>query len=213
MLNGIKLIGISGHAGSGKDSIAKYIHTFYQDVWVEHFADPLKDCASAAFGVARDLFDDPELKNVSIPYWNFSPRKMAQFVGTELFRDATIDIVSDPSIDHSFWVHRLQGKLLGELILDGEGEYSEGDTVLIPDVRFQDEVDWICANGGFIINVRRPGYEGAVGIPNHASEQLSSLNIPIGASYGVNNSTTLPQLFQAVESILENNPFFSLTRK
>ena len=50
---GVKLIGISGHAGSGKDSLAQHLHRIYTDTWILPFAGPLKDSCAQAFGIAR----------------------------------------------------------------------------------------------------------------------------------------------------------------
>jgi hypothetical protein len=208
----LNLIGISGHAGSGKDSIAKFIHTFYENAYIEHVADPLKDAASQAFGIARDCFDDTEYKNQVNEYWGVSPRAMAQFMGTEMFRNLAPQLLPEKRWG-TFWVDRLHGRLFNLLNRGDEGIYEDGDTVIIPDVRFQDEVDYIIANGGFIITVRRPGYDGAVGISGHASEKISLLNIPTGANYGVNNYSSLPALFESVDSILKNNPYFTLSHK
>jgi hypothetical protein len=195
----LQLIGIHGHAGAGKDTIAKYLYTFYQNVYIEHFADPLKAAASTAFGIPLDEFNDPKTKNTVHPYWKVSPRQIAQFMGTEMFRDTASKLL--PQVGNDFWVQRLAGKLSAQLLLEDEGEYQEGDTVVISDVRFQNEVDFIISNGGVIITVERSGYEGNVGIENHRSE-AGGLIIPTVQSYKLFNNSTIPELFTAVEGIL-----------
>ena len=50
----MNIIGINGKVGSGKTTIAEYIHKKY-NYDIMSFADPLKDCVSAIFGWDREL--------------------------------------------------------------------------------------------------------------------------------------------------------------
>ena len=189
--NGVNLIGISGHAGSGKDSLATYLHTFYQNVYIESFAGPLKAACSQAFGIPIEQFSDRDLKEERNEYWNVSPREIAQYIGTEFFRERINELTRD---DPSFWIRRLEGKLLGQLLLEGDGEYAEGDTVIIQDVRFQDEYDWIVGTGGIILHITRPGHIGNVGISGHASEAGFEFTNP-EVTHVIENNGTLEELF------------------
>jgi hypothetical protein len=195
----IQLIGIAGHAGVGKDTLCKYIYTHHRNTYREAFADPLKQACSHAFGIPIEFFSDPEAKNAEIEYWGVSPRQIAQFVGTEMFRNTIHSLVAEKQWAH--WVRRLAGKISGELLLDDEGEYEPGDTIIIPDVRFQDEVDFIKSNDGVIITLQRSGYEGNVGITDHASE-AGGLVIPHPHSYIIINNGTIPDMFNAFEGII-----------
>lgn len=40
---------ISGYAGSGKDTFAKFLQEYLQDCEILHFADPIKECAAKYF--------------------------------------------------------------------------------------------------------------------------------------------------------------------
>jgi len=60
---------LSAFKGSGKDLLASYLVESFGAIRVS-FADPLKDMASAEFGVDRDAFDDPDRKES--PLLNFS---------------------------------------------------------------------------------------------------------------------------------------------
>jgi hypothetical protein len=208
----LQLIGITGKAGSGKDTIAKYIQRNFEDTYIEHFADPLKEAASKAFGIPTYAFSSSEFKGLSDPYWKVSPRQIAQFFGTEMFRETIYRLL--PQIGMDFWVYRMKGKLEGSLILEDEGTYSDGETVLIPDVRFQNEVDFILSNNGVIITVTRSGYEGNVGISNHPSE-AGDFVIPSEKHYLIQNDGDYGQLYASIERILpamKANHSFNLTR-
>lgn len=199
---GLNLIGIHGHAGVGKDTVADYIREQFTDVYVEHFARPLKEAASIAFNIPLEHFYQREVKEVVNPFWNVSPRQIAQFVGTEMFREKLGDLLGSER-SREFWLRRLHGRVSGELITDRDGEYTSGDTVIVPDVRFQNEYDWVIANGGKVIHISRPGFEGSVGITNHASEAGISARQGFEANYLINNTGTLEDLYAQVDDFIK----------
>ena len=202
-LTDLKLIGIHGHAGVGKDTISAYLHSNYKNVYGEAFAGPLKDACVEAFGIEREFFDDPDLKNIPNEYWKVSPRQIAQFVGTELFRQNIWQLVGW-DVGNSFWIHRLEGRLTGALGEYKNNPYAPGDCVIISDVRFQNEYDWIIANEGIIIHVTRPGCTGNVGISGHSSEAgIPNFHTP-EAYFHVDNSGTLDELYAKVDAIIGN---------
>lgn len=167
-LSDLTLIGISGKAGSGKNTVFNYIKESYVDVYEEAFALALKMGCAEIFGIPIDHFFEEDKKETPNPYWGISPRKIAQFVGTELFRDTIAKLV--PGIDSNFWIRRLESKLTGQTNSDTDGEYVPGDIVVITDVRFQNEYDWIIKNGGWMLFLERDEAPEQVGIANHASE-------------------------------------------
>lgn len=194
--SGVRLIGIHGRAGSGKDTIAAHLHSNYQSVWTQHFASPLKVAVAAAFGLPLSDFQDRDLKEKTNEFWNISPRKMAQYFGTEMFRDHIVGLLPDCRSD--FWIRHLTGVLNGDLVNDPEDGYSEydsSDTVVVPDVRFSNEVDWILSNGGTMLCIWRNGQEGSVGIPGHQSEAV----IDSSAMYHINNDSTKESLYEKVD--------------
>lgn len=195
-----KLIGITGHAGSGKNMVASFICNTFQNHYEESFATPLKDAAAAAFGIPRHHFDDRELKETPDDYWNVSPRKIVQFVGTELFRNSIGGLVTSEA---SFWINRTVKRLTNLYIPEGQGEYESTDTVVIPDVRFQNEYDFVIANGGIVICLTRPGFTGDVGIPNHASEQ--SIKFKPERTYQCVNNSTPTALYKQISDIIIAN--------
>jgi hypothetical protein len=204
-LRSLKLIGIHGYAGVGKDTVADYIQSRHQDCYIEAFAAPLKRACAAAFGLNVEEFNRREWKEAET-FWSVTPRNIAQFVGTEMFRDMVIKLY--PQFKFSHWVRLLEARLTGvSFPPEGEGYYEPGDTIIIPDVRFQDEANWIWENGGILIHLIRKGCEGKVGIPGHASE--AGITVPDGLffdsevrHYLISNNSTLGDLYTTVNSFI-----------
>ena len=191
-----KLIGICGHAGAGKDTVADYIRHKYDNTWKLPFARPLKTAAAALFGIPEEAFHDSELKELPDPYWTVSPRQIAQFFGTEMVRETIGKLL--PGIGHNFWIARLEHTLTGQ----GESPlYDEDDVVTVPDVRFQNEYDWIISQGGIIIHLTRPGADGTVGISGHASESGLSFTAP-SQTHALYNTGSLEELYAQVDTII-----------
>lgn len=146
-----KLYGITGLAGSGKDTVADYLgldHAFTKIA----FADPLKAAAASMFGLDHRHFHDRRLKEVPHPYWGLSPRRLLQLLGND---------AAKPHFGNDIWVKRW--KLSYDAVRDT-------DNVVVPDVRFELEAEHIRAAGGVIIHITRPnaGLDGEHG--QHASE-------------------------------------------
>jgi hypothetical protein len=200
--SGVKLIGIHGHAGSGKDTVADYLcqsSEIAETTFWESFAGPLKEACSQAFCIPADKFSQPGVKEVNDPFWGVSPRQIAQFVGTQLFRDVIESLI--PGVGKDFWVQRMWGRLNNDLVPENTAPYELGDTVVISDVRFQNEYDFISLNKGIIIHLTRPGFDGTVGIPGHESELSINLHDKERTFECVNDSD-LDSLFAKIDSIL-----------
>lgn len=205
-----RLIGIHGHAGAGKDTVAAYISEWYQDCYVESFADPLKKAASQAFGIPEWQFHSPEYKEKINEFWKVSPRQIAQFVGTEMFRDTIVKL--SPEMGYDFWIKRMEGKLSQRILLEEDGEYNKNDCVVIPDVRFQNEYDWIMNNNGVVLHLIRPGKDGAVGIENHRSEGGIEFNIT-SRKYVIINDSSIGDLYNAIDAFINTFPYLNLVKK
>lgn len=188
----IRLIGLHGKAGSGKDTVASYLTENYTDTYSESFAGPLKEGLQHIFGIYGNQFQDRKLKETIIPLWRRSPRELAQYYGTEIFRSHE---------GHDFWIRRLYARLDNLYIPKGEDLYEDGDIVVITDVRFQNEYDFIIQNNGFIIHLTRPGADGNIGIPGHSSESPIDLHNK-ERTFQCSNDDTFQQLYTKVDSIL-----------
>lgn len=160
----MKLIGLHGLPRSGKDTIAYLLCTGFRFDRLS-FADPLKQAAS--YLLNRPLaqchgnnFD----REAVMPEWGFSMRWFLQMLGTECLRDVIRD---------DFWIHRAAIEL-DDLILRAVA-HDEKVNVVITDVRFQNEAEFVRQRGGVLVNVVRPGVEGS----SHVSDQPLSCDITI----------------------------------
>jgi hypothetical protein len=136
------LIGIVGFIGSGKGTVGDILESkgFIKD----SFAKPLKDAVSVMFGWPRNLLEgDTEVsrkwREEPDAYWSeqfqkqFTPRLALQLMGTEAGRNV---------FHKDIWVISLLNR-------------ARGKDVVVTDVRFKNEIDYIQKNGGIVVRVIR----------------------------------------------------------
>lgn len=139
-----KLIGLAGAARSGKDTTGEILSRLL-GYPTYALASPIKEhCNGLCYWDERHSNGD--LKEVVDPFWGFSPRHAYQTMGTEWARTLLRD---------DFWLKR------------AEKVYEEHGSLIVTDIRFQNEADFIRKNGGQIIHVVR---DGAQKILAHSSE-------------------------------------------
>jgi hypothetical protein len=156
------LIGVTGRAAAGKDTVSDYITNICATQGKVCFkiacADELKALCHSVFSgslsVPRQAFygtqaqKEAPLENV--PGW--TGRRILQFVGTECFRHIHSDIWAIKAVDRAT-----------SLIHGGHARL-----VVISDVRFLSEEAAIKNVGGIIVRVKRPEADSV--ISEHASE-------------------------------------------
>lgn len=136
------LIGVVGFIGSGKGTVGDILE---QKGYIkDSFAKPLKDAVSCMFGWPRDLLEgDTEVsrkwREEPDVYWSekfdreFTPREALQLMGTEAGRDV---------FHKDIWVISLLNR-------------AKGRDVVVTDVRFKNEIDYIQENGGYVVRIIR----------------------------------------------------------
>jgi dephospho-CoA kinase len=138
------VIGISGRARSGKDTVASFMVPFggYQ----YGFADPIRQML---LPLGIDMRSDywQSRKEEVIAALGVSPRRMMQTLGTEWGRQL---------INKDLWLILAQQELL-----------RLGPGMVVSDVRFENEAEWVRRMGGRIIHLDRPQ---AKSVESHASE-------------------------------------------
>lgn len=177
----MRLIGMSGMARSGKDTVGTHL--------VEHFnfkqyalADPLKRACAEMFGLPLIDFYEGDREKIN-EFWGFSPREMAQLMGTECGRQVFRDDI---------WIKRaeMEYETMSAFVHAG---------MVVTDCRFENEVQWIKDTGGTIIHVQRPGADGVVGVGNHLSEAGYPDELK---DHIVVNDGTLEDLYEKINDIM-----------
>jgi hypothetical protein len=138
------IIGLTGFAGSGKDTVAEMLLDQYTG-YSRAFADPLRRAASEIFGLTMEQMTDRALKETPVEQWNKTPREILQLMGTECMRN---------TFGPDVWVKRAEKELLILRELANK-EPTEPDLLIWTDVRFAEEADWINKHGGVIVQVNR----------------------------------------------------------
>lgn len=142
-----RLIGVTGRAGAGKDTLADYI-CITEGFQRYSLASPIKAAVQAAFSLPGTIWDRDQ-KEAVIPWIGKSPRQLAQTMGTEWGRD---HVATD------IWL-----RCLGQVI---EALPAEVPGLIVPDVRFENEARYILDHGGVIVRVVRD----VTAVAAHASE-------------------------------------------
>ena len=179
------VIGIIGEKRHGKDTIANYLVKKYS-FEKKTLAGPLKEICRILFGFNNEqLYGN--LKEDIDEYWNVSPRKMYQFIGTDLFRKQFTKIC--PQIKDRFWI-----EIVKKQIID-----STANNIVLSDIRFPNEVDLVDELNGINIKVVRPSIKSK---DLHESETkiLSIKNY----DYIVINNGTINDLHNKIDNIINN---------
>lgn len=135
------IFGASAKKQGGKSTFLEMLgSTFGTDkVEVIRMADCLKETVIACFipydwGMVIEDLDKDEVKNVMLPCGK-TIRQVLQMVGTDMFR----------GIWDNCWVNAWKGRVLD----------SDADVILVPDVRFPNELKAVQGMGGFVIRLTR----------------------------------------------------------
>lgn len=192
------IIGISGKAQSGKDTVCKmiaytvwyynysqrlepfgidhykdYTYAIWNIGWIHtSFANKLKQCLSVILNTNTvSQFEDNEFKKSEINWLGMTVRELLQKFGTAIRNEVCND----------FWVKACLK------------DYKEGDNWLISDVRFKSEAKGIKDLEGIIVRVNREG----AGAGNHVSEiDLDDYSF----DYVINNDGDMEDLLLKVKA-------------
>ena len=195
----IKLIGLTGRAGSGKDTAGGYLRDFINtrkwrrervaglpadDNLANYFAmrdsiaEPLRDMA-AQFGFTWLQINDRELKEQMVPWLGYSPRSFMQKLGDVLRREFGADVLL------KMLVNRMEPRRF----------------YIITDVRTDEEAAFIRARGGAVIMIEREkaGLFGDTGL--HITEQGID---PALVYWRIYNNGSLEQLQAGLKAFLDS---------
>lgn len=144
------IIGFTGEIGVGKTSVADCL--VKEKAFIKlSFATPIKRALVEFTGLDMKWFTDPVLKETEIEGLpKTTPRLMAQLLGTEYARNL---------IFHDFFCWRMGQSFAA----------NEGMDIVVDDVRFENEADFIREKGGKIVRLLRV-FESQTKGNNHSSE-------------------------------------------
>ena len=180
------IIGITGHIGSGKTTLANFLH---EKGFVEvSFADAIKQIG-LILGFSHDEMYGTQEQKLSINSdYQISGRQFLQKFGTDIGRNLVADITG-MKFKYNIWIDVCMKKCR-ELL-------SKGENVVISDIRFVDEAKAVKELGGIIIALSREG-------ESHSTHE-SELEIgKIKADYTFSNLGK-EQLFTKVDELLRSN--------
>jgi hypothetical protein len=133
------LIGLCGRKGSGKTTlVGTTLKRLLAPVELTRFAAPIKQ-ALLAMGVPYASIEGDEKEKPLEQFCGKTGRQLMQLLGTEWGRDM---------VGEDLWLRLAAAKV--------QKFWHYGLGVLVDDVCFDDEADFIRGNGGIIINVTRP---------------------------------------------------------
>lgn len=175
----LRLIGITGAAGTGKTTIAEYLFR-KSNAQVIACADPIKEALSALFGFPRKSWQDREWKERPLAMIGQSPRQLAQSFGTEWGRRM---------VNEDIWISEVISRW----------RKSEFALTVVPDVRFDNEALQLLRAGGLMIRVTR---EEAPLVAQHESE----IPVPDNLIHlTIKNDGAIEDLFSKVERAIVNH--------
>lgn len=164
------LIGITGRAGAGKDTVVSELQARRPGIGRAAFADALKAECAAAFQCDLRLFTDPDLKERparELGAVRCTEPGFARFLGTlEWFAELRPRTIMQQwgdwrrAQDPDYWV-----RMLAITVDTARG--IGFSTFVVTDVRYPNELAWLRGAGGALWRVERPGLKPLSG---HSSE-------------------------------------------
>ena len=144
------LLGITGKAGSGKDTLVDALIRKHGGVKVS-FSDPLKTACKALFQLSdSQLYNRREKERID-ERWGRSPRQLMQFLGTDLLRN---------QFDKEIFIKSMRSRVRSLL--------ATNPLVIVTDCRFENESHLVRSMQGTVIHLSRKGIQN---VNDHVSEQ------------------------------------------
>ena len=134
----MKLIGVSGKRGSGKDTFAGLLRKHYVGFSSAiSFAEKLKTQVMKDFNLSKEQVYT-ELKEVVDPRYNKTPRDILISIA-ECYR----------SIDPAYWVKGIEDSF------DLRGDVYFNRLYIVTDLRYPNEAEYLKSKGGMLIRLNR----------------------------------------------------------
>lgn len=135
------LIGLCGQAGAGKNTVAELLTDSDRGPFAQiAFADPLYECVSTITGLTVAKLKDRAVKEEVIAWLGKSPRQLLQTLGTEWGRG---------TVHPEIWIR---------IAMERAANHMTHNSVVITDVRFDNEAQAVIEAGGEVWKVTRSGW-------------------------------------------------------
>jgi len=170
------LIGVAGFKRSGKDTVGLFLKEFLEESYCFiAFADTVKAIASRITGIPVSDFYSDEYKDTFNAVAGITPRLAMTKVYDGLKPVFGDDLFIKP--------------------VKRAWEATNKKVMVITDVRYENEAEWIRSVGGVILHVQRPG----AGPSEHSSERGIAVN---PADYVLRNDGSLDDLREVCASVV-----------
>lgn len=186
------LIGITGKAGVGKDTLSHYLHIIcgYHRYAL---AQPIKDALNQRFGWTSEQWNDRAWKEAASVQCGdgaagrFSPRSWAQWLGTEVGRELHGE-------DCWIWLMRREWATVRTCV----------DGMVVSDIRFDNEAAAIRDLGGVVICVERSAAQPIV--PHKSERGVSPSHIDVTVANNSSIAEFIANAFNALAWLFERPP-------
>lgn len=169
-----KIIGIAGRSRAGKDTIAQIIIDSHPEYSIRRLATPLKKAIVDLYGFAPDQLET-DLKEVKDERWDKTPRETIQSLTDYMMTYMGTD----------FFTRQLYNG------------YTEGEHIIIPDIRYEHDIEEIHRRNGIVIKVERP----LSNVSHKFESQVDTLNY----DYLINNCGSIEDMKYSVNLIMVGN--------
>lgn len=189
------LIGFVAKRRRGKDTSCDYIHKKY-GYTKRAFAEPLKRGVQELFGFTDEQLYTDKKEEVDFN-WGVTPRHVCQVVGTDVVRNMFPKLLI-PDIGDNFWIKNFD-------IWYEKHKDKFGEDVVVSDVRFQNEVDYILSKGGFVFKITRPEMDmkEIKDVDFHSSELC--IDGIKNYNFEIINSGTIDEFLIKVDELVKNH--------
>lgn len=184
----MKVIALTGFAGSGKSTVAQHLELLMRSARLP-FAGVLKDVAQVLFDLDRAQMHTQEGKRAVDERWGTTPRDLLQRFGTEAMRG---------NFGTDFWIKRWQI----------EAQKHKDCVVLVEDQRFPNESTFMQSIGAVRIGIWRGAHPTQCDTTGwHDSERYMAECWSEMVDVEIENNGSLQELYRKVNALVRELGF------